>query len=206
MSSRAGAGPALGRGASPRGLPGPQRVVVGCPGSWPWQGPQLLAPQPHQHRRHGPWHRRAGRAAGGQLRRPPVPADLRAPVRAGSGAPWCVWGGRWEGVAPCWRCLGLVSGLEGPPAPGTPDRPSRCCSECRSGRGLGGRGWVGGGGPCRHLDASLQEKRFLRMLAEAGAPALQRHEVPAELLQPLLPRYEAALSELESAVKVGPRP
>lgn len=53
--------------------------------------------------------------------------------------------------------------------------------------------------------ASLQEKRFLRMLAEAGAPALQRHEVPAELLQPLLPRYEAALSELESAVKVGPR-
>ncbi|XP_036077164.1 ATP-dependent RNA helicase DDX51 isoform X1 [Rousettus aegyptiacus] len=47
----------------------------------------------------------------------------------------------------------------------------------------------------------VQEKRFLRMLAEAGAPALQRHEVPAELLQPLLPRYEAALSELESAVK-----
>lgn len=43
------------------------------------------------------------------------------------------------------------------------------------------------------------------MLAEAGVPALQRHEVPAELLQPLLPRYEAALSELESAVKVGPR-
>lgn len=105
MSSRAGAGPALGRGASPRGLPGPQRVVVGCPGSWPWQGPQLLAPQPHQHRRHGPWHRRAGRAAGGQLRRPPVPADLRAPVRAGSGAPWCV--GRWEGSCTLLEVPGL---------------------------------------------------------------------------------------------------
>ncbi|XP_006910109.2 ATP-dependent RNA helicase DDX51, partial [Pteropus alecto] len=47
----------------------------------------------------------------------------------------------------------------------------------------------------------VQEKRFLRMLAEAGAPALQRHDVPAELLQPLVPRYEEALSQLESAIK-----
>lgn len=108
-----------------------------------------------------------------------------------------------EGPAPRWRCLGLVSGLEGPPAPGTPDRPSRCCSECRSGRGLGGRGRAGDGSPSRQLAASLQEKRFLRMLAEAGAPELQRHDVPAELLQPLVPRYEEALSQLESAIKVG---
>lgn len=47
----------------------------------------------------------------------------------------------------------------------------------------------------------VQEKRFLRMLAEAGAPELQRHDVPAELLQPLVPRYEEALSQLESAIK-----
>lgn len=44
------------------------------------------------------------------------------------------------------------------------------------------------------------------MLAEAGAPELQRRDVPAELLQPLVPRYEEALSQLESAIKVGPLP
>lgn len=40
------------------------------------------------------------------------------------------------------------------------------------------------------------------MLAEAGAPELQRHDAPRELLQPLVSRYEAALAQLERAVKV----
>ncbi|XP_040843098.1 ATP-dependent RNA helicase DDX51 [Ochotona curzoniae] len=47
----------------------------------------------------------------------------------------------------------------------------------------------------------VQERRFLRMLGEAGAPELQRHETPSELLQPLIPRYEAALSQLEETVR-----
>ncbi|XP_013004534.1 ATP-dependent RNA helicase DDX51 [Cavia porcellus] len=47
----------------------------------------------------------------------------------------------------------------------------------------------------------VQERRFLRMLAEAGAPELVRHEVPSKLLQPLVPRYEEALSQLERVVK-----
>ncbi|XP_064235542.1 ATP-dependent RNA helicase DDX51 [Aotus nancymaae] len=47
----------------------------------------------------------------------------------------------------------------------------------------------------------VQERRFLRMLAEAGAPALQRHELSSKLLQPLVPRYEEALSQLEESVK-----
>ncbi|XP_062041510.1 ATP-dependent RNA helicase DDX51-like isoform X1 [Lepus europaeus] len=47
----------------------------------------------------------------------------------------------------------------------------------------------------------VQERRFLQMLDEAGAPRLQRHETPSELLQPLVPRYEAALSQLEKTVR-----
>ncbi|KAI5756945.1 DDX51 [Gulo gulo luscus] len=47
----------------------------------------------------------------------------------------------------------------------------------------------------------VQERRFLRMLAEAGVPDMTRHDVPCELLQPLVPRYEEALSQLERAVK-----
>lgn len=47
----------------------------------------------------------------------------------------------------------------------------------------------------------VQERRFLQMLADAGAPELQRHDSPSELLQPLVPRYEEALSQLERAVK-----
>ncbi|KAM6165039.1 ATP-dependent RNA helicase DDX51 isoform 2-T2 [Erethizon dorsatum] len=47
----------------------------------------------------------------------------------------------------------------------------------------------------------VQERRFLQMLAEAGAPELARHEVPSKLLQPLVPRYEEALSQLERMVK-----
>lgn len=52
------------------------------------------------------------------------------------------------------------------------------------------------------LLVSLQERKFLRMLAEAGVPEMARHDIPNELLQPLLPRYEEALSQLERAVKV----
>lgn len=40
------------------------------------------------------------------------------------------------------------------------------------------------------------------MLAEAGAPELERHDVPSKLLQPLVPQYEEALAQLERAVKV----
>ncbi|XP_016058602.1 PREDICTED: ATP-dependent RNA helicase DDX51, partial [Miniopterus natalensis] len=47
----------------------------------------------------------------------------------------------------------------------------------------------------------VQEKRFLQMLTEAGVPELERHNTPSELLQPLVPRYEAALAQLERAVK-----
>ncbi|XP_077731295.1 ATP-dependent RNA helicase DDX51 isoform X2 [Canis aureus] len=47
----------------------------------------------------------------------------------------------------------------------------------------------------------VQERRFLQMLAEAGVPKMARHDIPSELLQPLVPRYEEALSQLEQAVK-----
>uniref|UniRef100_A0A8C0WLE1 Helicase C-terminal domain-containing protein n=1 Tax=Castor canadensis TaxID=51338 RepID=A0A8C0WLE1_CASCN len=47
----------------------------------------------------------------------------------------------------------------------------------------------------------VQEKKFLRMLAEAGVPELVRCEISSELLQPLVPRYEEALSQLERTVK-----
>ncbi|XP_003945289.3 ATP-dependent RNA helicase DDX51 isoform X1 [Saimiri boliviensis] len=47
----------------------------------------------------------------------------------------------------------------------------------------------------------VQERRFLRMLAESGAPELQRHELSSKLLQPLVPKYEEALSQLEESVK-----
>lgn len=40
------------------------------------------------------------------------------------------------------------------------------------------------------------------MLEEGGVPGLERHDTPSELLQPLVPRYEEALSLLEKAVKV----
>lgn len=46
------------------------------------------------------------------------------------------------------------------------------------------------------------------MVSEAGVPELARHEIPRELLQPLVARYETALSQLEKTVKVsafGPR-
>lgn len=43
------------------------------------------------------------------------------------------------------------------------------------------------------------------MLAEGGVPELERHDTPSKLLQPLVPRYEAALSQLERAVKVRGR-
>ncbi|XP_058387165.1 ATP-dependent RNA helicase DDX51 isoform X2 [Diceros bicornis minor] len=47
----------------------------------------------------------------------------------------------------------------------------------------------------------VQERRFLRMLAEGGVPELERHDIPGELLQPLVPQYEEALSQLERAIK-----
>ncbi|XP_027627174.1 ATP-dependent RNA helicase DDX51 [Tupaia chinensis] len=47
----------------------------------------------------------------------------------------------------------------------------------------------------------VQERRFLQMLAEAGVPTLERHEIPGDVLQPLVPRYEEALTELEGTVR-----
>lgn len=40
------------------------------------------------------------------------------------------------------------------------------------------------------------------MLTEAGVRELQRYDTPSELLQPLVPRYEEALSQLERAIQV----
>ncbi|XP_010599110.1 ATP-dependent RNA helicase DDX51 isoform X2 [Loxodonta africana] len=47
----------------------------------------------------------------------------------------------------------------------------------------------------------VQERRFLRMLAGAGVLELRRHEIPGELLQPLVPCYEMALAQLEKTVR-----
>lgn len=43
------------------------------------------------------------------------------------------------------------------------------------------------------------------MLREGGVPRLERHDAPSELLQPLVPRYQEALSQLERAVRVRRR-
>ncbi|KAL1768838.1 ATP-dependent RNA helicase DDX51 [Sigmodon hispidus] len=47
----------------------------------------------------------------------------------------------------------------------------------------------------------VQERKFLQMVSEAGVPELSCHEIPRELLQPLVSRYEKALSQLEKTVK-----
>lgn len=47
----------------------------------------------------------------------------------------------------------------------------------------------------------VQERKFLKMVSEAGVPELACHEIPRELLQPLVARYEIALSQLEKTVK-----
>ncbi|CAO2629025.1 ATP-dependent RNA helicase DDX51 [Lemmus lemmus] len=47
----------------------------------------------------------------------------------------------------------------------------------------------------------VQERKFLQMVSEAGVPEVAHHEIPRELLQPLVPRYEMALSHLEKIVK-----
>ncbi|KAM6155798.1 ATP-dependent RNA helicase DDX51 [Rhynchocyon petersi] len=47
----------------------------------------------------------------------------------------------------------------------------------------------------------VQERKFLRMLADTGVPELRRQEIPSEVLQPLVPRYEAALAQLEKTIK-----
>ena len=105
-------------------------------------------------------------------------------------------GGRSGGVC-------LVAGLEGRPALGKPDRPSRCFSKCRSGEWTSQEVGAGAMGAPSHSVCPLQERKVLRMLTEAGAPELQRHDAPTELLQPLVPRYEAALAQLEEAVRVS---
>lgn len=60
---------------------------------------------------------------------------------------------------------------------------------------------AGKSGQAFTLLLKVQERRFLRMLEEGGVPGLERHDTPSELLQPLVPRYEEALSLLEKAIK-----
>lgn len=60
---------------------------------------------------------------------------------------------------------------------------------------------AGKSGQAFTLLLKVQERRFLRMLEEGGVPGLERHDTPSELLQPLVPQYEEALSLLEKAVK-----
>ncbi|EPQ12094.1 ATP-dependent RNA helicase DDX51 [Myotis brandtii] len=64
---------------------------------------------------------------------------------------------------------------------------------------------AGNTGQAFTLLLKVQERRFLRMLTEAGVPELERHDTPSELLQPLVPQYEEALSQLERAVKRNER-
>uniref|UniRef100_U3ICX4 ATP-dependent RNA helicase n=1 Tax=Anas platyrhynchos platyrhynchos TaxID=8840 RepID=U3ICX4_ANAPP len=47
----------------------------------------------------------------------------------------------------------------------------------------------------------IQERRFLRMLKDAGIPDIQKHLVKGKLLTPLVQQYEEALSKLEKTVK-----
>ncbi|KAM8818182.1 ATP-dependent RNA helicase DDX51 isoform 2-T2 [Rhynchonycteris naso] len=60
---------------------------------------------------------------------------------------------------------------------------------------------AGKSGQAFTLLLKVQERKFLQMLMAAGVPRLERHDTPSELLQPLVPRYEEALSQLERAVK-----
>uniref|UniRef100_A0ABM5F238 ATP-dependent RNA helicase n=1 Tax=Pogona vitticeps TaxID=103695 RepID=A0ABM5F238_9SAUR len=46
-----------------------------------------------------------------------------------------------------------------------------------------------------------QESKFLKMLRAAGLPRLEQQLVKSQHLQPLLPRYEEALAELQNTVK-----
>ncbi|OXB64680.1 hypothetical protein ASZ78_008756 [Callipepla squamata] len=47
----------------------------------------------------------------------------------------------------------------------------------------------------------IQERRFLRMLKDAGIPDIKPHLVKGKLLKPLVQQYEEALSKLEKTVK-----
>lgn len=47
-----------------------------------------------------------------------------------------------------------------------------------------------------------QERRFLRMLKDAGIPDIKKHLVKGKSLKPLVQQYEEALSKLEKTVKV----
>lgn len=51
----------------------------------------------------------------------------------------------------------------------------------------------------------MQERRFLRMLKDAGIPDIKQHLVKGKLLKPLVQQYEEALSKLERTVKVTAR-
>ncbi|KFV87737.1 ATP-dependent RNA helicase DDX51, partial [Struthio camelus australis] len=48
----------------------------------------------------------------------------------------------------------------------------------------------------------IQERRFLRMLKDAGITDIKQHLVKGKLLKPLVQQYEEALSKLEKMVKV----
>ncbi|XP_014820935.1 PREDICTED: ATP-dependent RNA helicase DDX51 [Calidris pugnax] len=48
----------------------------------------------------------------------------------------------------------------------------------------------------------IQERRFLRMLKDAGIQDVKKHPVKGNSLKPLVQRYEEALSKLEKTVKI----
>lgn len=48
----------------------------------------------------------------------------------------------------------------------------------------------------------MQERRFLRMLKDAGIQDIKKHPVKGNSLKPLVQRYEEALCNLEKTVKV----
>lgn len=60
---------------------------------------------------------------------------------------------------------------------------------------------AGKSGQAFTLLLKVQERKFLQMVSEAGVPEVAHHEIPRELLQPLVPHYEMALSQLEKIVK-----
>lgn len=48
----------------------------------------------------------------------------------------------------------------------------------------------------------MQERRFLRMLRDAGIQDIKKHPVKGNSLKPLVQQYEGALCKLEKTVKV----
>ncbi|KFO71504.1 ATP-dependent RNA helicase DDX51, partial [Cuculus canorus] len=61
---------------------------------------------------------------------------------------------------------------------------------------------AGKAGVAFSLVLRIQERRFLRMLKDAGIQDMKKHPVKGNSLKPLVQQYEAALCKLEKTVKV----